>query len=233
MKNKVSSDIIEEVNCLKKFLLFVAILFVLTGCTSISDSGYDNIVDTILKNSSHKDNTYMEGYKLYIPNHMTVIGDLKGNDILYSYGDKYYLYVDLVSFYNKKQNKYNVADDNSYKYSKTIKYNDLDGYVTVSESKGGDLVEVMYNYAKIEVVTNNVKRAIANSLLVLKSITYNYRVIGSMIGSNALVYDSELFELLGPKNKTDNFLKYVEEYGEYKEQKSNNDEDTINMESSD
>ena len=233
MKNKVSSDIIEEVNFLKKFLLLVAILFTLTGCTSISDSDYDGIIDTVLKDSSYKDNTYMEGYKMYIPNHMTVIGDLKGNDILYSYGDKYYLYVDLVSFYNKKQNKYNVTSDNSYKYSKNINYNDLEGYVIISDSKGGDLVEVMYNYAKIEVVTNDVKKAIANSLLVLKSITYNYRIIDSMIGSNALVYDSELFELLGPKNKADNFLKYVEEYGEYKEQDSNDDEDTIKMESSD
>lgn len=232
MKNKISSDIIKEVNCLKKILLFAVILFALTGCTSISDLDYNGIIDNVLKDNTYKDNTYMEGYKLYIPNHMTVIGDLKGNDILYSYGDKYYLYVDLISFYNKKQNKYNIATDD-YKYSKNINYNDLEGYVTVSDSKGGYLVEVMYNYAKIEVVTNNVKKAIANSLLVLKSITYNYKIIDSMIGSNALVYDSELFELLGPKNKTDNFLKYVEEYGEYKEQESNIDEDTIKMESSD
>ena len=217
---------------MRKFLLFAVILFALTGCTSISDLDYNGIIDNVLKDNTYKDNTYMEGYKLYIPNHMTVIGDLKGNDILYSYGDKYYLYVDLISFYNKKQNKYNIATDD-YKYSKNINYNDLEGYVTVSDSKGGYLVEVMYNYAKIEVVTNNVKKAIANSLLVLKSITYNYKIIDSMIGSNALVYDSELFELLGPKNKTDNFLKYVEEYGEYKEQESNIDEDTIKMESSD
>lgn len=217
---------------MKKYLLIVATFFILTGCTNISNMNYDGIVDRVLNEKVHKDNTYMEGYKLYLPSHMTLIGDLKGNDILYSYGDKYYLYVDLISYYNKKQNKYNIVVDD-YKYSKSIDYNDLEGYVTVSNSKGGYLVEVMYNYAKIEVVTKDVKRAIANSLLVLKSINYNYKIIDSMIGSNALVYDSELFELLGPKKKDNNFLEYVEEYGDYKESKSNNDEDIIDMESSD
>ena len=216
----------------KYILLLVASLFILTGCTNMNKLSYDDIVDTVLAEKSHKNNTFLEGYKLYLPQHMTIIGDLKGNDILYSYGDKYYLYVDLVSFYNKKQNKYNIVTEN-YEYSKNIKKNDLEGYVTVSKSKGGYLVEVMYNYAKIEVVTKNVKRGIANSLLVLKNIKYNYKIIDSMIGSNALVYDSELFELMGPKKKTDNFLEYVEEYGEYKEKESKNDEDVIEMESAD
>lgn len=212
--------------------MIIAILFVLTGCTNISSMDYDGIVDKVLSEKAYKDNTYMEGYKLYLPNHMTMIGDLKGNDILYSYGDKYYLYVDLISYYNKKQNKYNIVTEN-YKYTKSINYNNLEGYVTVSNSKGGYLVETMYNYAKIEVITKDVKRAIANSLLVLKNITYNYKIIDSMIGSNALVYDSELFELLGPKNNDNNFLEYVKEYGDYKEEKSSNDEDVIEMESSD
>ena len=216
---------------MKKFLLAVAVLFILTGCTSISGMDYSQLVDTTLHEEEHKANAYMEGYKLYLPNHMTIIGDLKGNDILYSYGDKYYLYVDLISFYNKKQNKYNIVTEN-YKFSKVINYNNLEGYVTVSESKGGYLVETMYNYAKIEVVTEDVNRAIANSLLVLKNITYNYKIIDSLIGSNALVYDSELFELLGPKKKDNNFLEYVEEYGDYDETKAKNDEDIIEMESS-
>ena len=67
----------------------------------------------------------------------------------------------------------------------------------------------MYNYAKIEVITTDVKRAVADSLIVLKNIRYNYKIIDSMIGSNTLVYDSEQFTLLGPKKSTDNFLQYV------------------------
>ena len=142
------------------------------------------------------------------------------------------MYVDLISYYNKKQNRYDVASDN-YVYSRDIDYNNLTGYVLVSDSKGGYLVEVMYNYAKIEVITNDVKSAIADSLIILKSIDYNYKIIDSMIGSNALVYDSELFTLLGPEKNADNFLQYVEEYGVYDEEDSEKDEDVIEMESSD
>ena len=214
---------------MKKYLIVIIALFILTGCTNINDLDYDGIVDKVLEEKPHKTNTFLEGYKLYLPEHMTMIGDLKGNDILYSYQDKYYLYVDLVSYYNKKQNKYNV-EGLSYEYSKNIENNNLNGYVTVRKSKGGYLVEVMYNYAKIEVITNNVKTAIANSLLVLKNIEFNYKIIDSMIGSNALVYDSELFELLGPDTKDSNFLDYIKEYGEYDENDAKLDEDVIEME---
>ena len=123
--------------------------------------------------------------------------------------------------------------DYLYNNYRDIDYNNLTGYVLVSYSKGGYLVEVMYNYAKIEVITNDVKSAIADSLIILKSIDYNYKIIDSMIGSNALVYDSELFTLLGPEKSADNFLQYVEEYGVYDEEDSEKDEDVIEMESSD
>ena len=54
-----------------------------------------------------------------------------------------------------------------------------------------------------------------------------------MIGSNALVYDSELFTLMGPKGNSDNFLTYTEEYGVYEEDEKPVDEDVIEMESED
>lgn len=218
---------------MKKYLIVLIAVFMLTGCTNLKNLSYDEIVNAALLEKEVKNNTYLEGYKLYLPQHMTMIGDLNGNDILYSYGDKYYLYVDLVSYYNKKQNKYNISDFN-YDYSREISQNELVGYVTVSDSKGGKLVEVMYNYAKIEVVTNDVKRAISDSLIVLKNINYNYKIIDSMIGSNTLVYDSELFTLLGPKKSNENFLQYVEEYGDYEESEDTiNDEDVIEMEQAD
>ena len=217
---------------MKKCLILVLVLFVLTGCVKLNDLTYDEVIDKTLKQDISKTNTNHEGYKLYIPENMTLLGDLKGNDVLYCDGDKYYLYVDLVSYYNKKQNKYNV-EKQDFVYSKDIDYDDLSGYVTLTNSKGGYLLEIMYNYAKIEVVTNDVNKAIANSLIVLKSIEYNYKIIDSMIGSNTLVYDSELFTLLGPSNKSDNFLSYIEEYGVYDEEDYEEDEDVIDIASAD
>lgn len=221
---------------MKKYIVVVCFvaLFLLTGCSNIYDNEYDNIVNEALSYDNSKENTYLEGYKLYLPFHMTLIGDLNSNNILYSYGDKYYLYVDLVSYYNKKENKYNIEHDR-YLYSKEFKHDGLNGYVVISDSKGGFLVEVMYNYAKIEVVTDDINRAIADSIIVLKNINYNYKIIDSMIGSNALVYDSELFTLLGPeKSGADNFLSYQEEYGNYDENDGRNiDEDFMEMDSVD
>lgn len=212
---------------MKKYILGLISLLLLTGCSNIYDLEYDALVDEVLNEKDKKENTYLEGYKLYLPQHMTLIGDINSNNILYSYGDKYYLYVDLISYYNKKQNKYNI-NHVSYDYSREINNDDKIGYIVVSDSNGGKLVEVMYNYAKIEVVTEDVKRAIASSLVVLKNIDYNYKIIDSMIGSNALVYDSELFNLMGPSEKNDNFLTYTEEYGVYEEETI--DEDVIEME---
>ena len=219
---------------MKKYIIVVCFvsLFLLTGCNNIYKLEYDNIVNEALSYDNSKENTYLQGYKLYLPPHMSLIGDLKSNNILYSYGDKYYLYVDLISYYNKKENKYNIFHD-SYVYSKEFNDDGLSGYVVVSESKGGFLVEVMYNYAKIEVVTDDINRAITDSIVVLKNIKYNYKIIDSMIGSNALVYDSEAFTLLGPeKDSSDNFLSYEEEYGNYDENDSRNiDDDFIDIDS--
>ena len=89
---------------MKKYLLLFVSIFILTGCTNIDNLNYSQVITKTLEEDSLRTNTYLQGYKLYLPQHMTLIGDLAGNDILYSYGDKYYLYVDLVSYYNKKQN---------------------------------------------------------------------------------------------------------------------------------
>lgn len=213
---------------MKKYVLIIALLVCLTGCSNIKSYSYDDIISKTLSEKKVKTNTYLEGYKLYLPEHMTLIGDLNNNDILYSYGDKYYLYVDLISYYNKTEASYDLVSNS--KYSNEFDHKGLKGYVLVRNSKGGYLVEVMYNYAKIEVITNDVKRAIADSLIVLKNIRYNYKIIDSMIGSNAIVYDSKSFKLLGPEKKTDNFLQYVEEYGNYDEKENKNDEDIIDME---
>ena len=102
---------------MKKYIIGIAILLLLTGCTNIYDSSYDQLIDETLKEDNVDKNTYLEGYKLYLPSHITLIRDIDSNNILYSYGDKYYLYVDLISYYNKKQNEYKI-DHEKYEYSK-------------------------------------------------------------------------------------------------------------------
>jgi hypothetical protein len=57
----------------------------------------------------------------------------------------------------------------------------------------------MYNHAKIEVISSNLKKALVNSLIVLNSIEYNDKIIESLIGSNVLDYDEESYKLFRTK----------------------------------
>ena len=63
------------------------------------------------------------------------------------------------------------------------------------------MLNIYYNYAKIEVLTSDYKMAIIKSLLVLNSISYNDKIIESMVGGNALNYDEEEFLLKQPEDK--------------------------------
>ena len=156
---------------------------------------------------------------------MSLLNDENGNNVLYSFGDKYYLYVDLVSYYNKVSNNYKVNDDSNAIYSEIL---GNDGYVLVTQYNNEYFIEVMYNYAKIEVISSDIKNAISRSLVVLNSISYNDNVIETLLG-NSIDYNEEKFELLGPSVNTENFLKYEEDYGTYEDDGKAPDEDKIEI----
>jgi hypothetical protein len=93
---------------MKKIFFFFFVILMVTGCT-INNLSYlenDEIVDQILSFKSAKPNTALRGYKIYLPSNMTLLEDTDSNNILSSEKDKYYLYIDLVSYYNKTDNNY-------------------------------------------------------------------------------------------------------------------------------
>ena len=212
----------------KYFLPLMLVLLCLTGCTNINNKTPDELVDISL-NKEAKINTAFKGFKLYIPTSMEVLNDNSGNVVLTSNGDKYYLYVDLVSYYNKINNDYKVNTEEVAFYSKILNKDYKNGYILVTKYNNKYFVEVMYNYSKIEVITSNYKEALTKSLILLNNICFNDKIIDSLVGNNILEYDEEKFELLGPSNETTNFL----EWGEYDEEEENEnilDEDIIDIE---
>lgn len=202
-----------------KYVVIVLVCLLLTGCNiyNINKLSHDELVEKVLSTNNIKTNIAQEGYKIYVPEGMSIIGDFKNNNTLYSNGEKYYLYVDLISYYNKIDNEYKINEEKTTIYSKVLNYNEKVGYILVTEYENKYFVEVMYNYGKIEVITNNINDALAKSLLVLNSIEYSDKVIESLIGDNILTYDEEQFNLLGPDAKTDNFLQYEEDYGTFED----------------
>lgn len=209
---------------MRKYLVGVIILLLLVcGCSNINNLSYNDVVSYSLENKA-KANTALKGYKIYLPKDMSLLNDSNGNNVLYSFGDKYYLYVDLVSYYNKVSNSYKVKDDSDAIYSEILN----NGYVLVTKYNNEYFIEVMYNYAKIEVISSDIKNAISRSLVVLNSISYNDSVIETLLG-NSIDYNEEKFELLGPSVNTDNFLEYEEEYGTYEDDGKAPDEDKIEI----
>lgn len=214
----------------KYFLILLLVLFCLTGCTIINKKTPDDVVSLSL-NEVVKTNTAFKGFKLYVPTNMNVMNDTSENVVLTTNGDKYYLYVDLISYYNKVSNDYKINEEQEAFYSKILNDDGKSGYVLITKYDNKYFVEVMYNYAKIEVITNNYKEALSKSLIILNNLEFNDKIIDSLVGKNILEYDEEKFNLLGPSGETTNFLEWVS-YDEEEENKSGIlDEDIIDIES--
>lgn len=195
----------------KYLLLIILMMFFLTGCTNINNKDIAEIVSMSLNNPVMKTNEAFKGYKIYIPTNMNVSHDNGNNVTLSSNNEKYYLYVDIVSYYNKTKQDYKINDDKEAFYSQILNNGDNNGYILITKYNKKYFVEVMYNYAKIEVITSNYKEAINKSLVVLKSISYNDTILESLIGKNVLEYNEEKYNLLGPSNSTTDYLEWVED----------------------
>jgi len=219
-----------------KFFILVVILLGMTGCNAynISNKDCEEIIDTVLKENNNKTNTALEGYRIYLPRSMQIIESDGSNNVLYSSQEKFYLYADLVSYYQKTENEYFPPQSNTTFFSKELSYNDKKGYIIITKEEKEYFIRILYNYAKIEVRTNDYPSALTKALIVLNSITYQNKIIESLVGTNILSYDEEPFNLAGPKNSTSNFLQYEEDFGyDTEEEEELPDEDKIIIQNSD
>ena len=187
MKNKV----------LKLFVLFLS-LFVLTGCVNMKEDSLEDITKYVVTSKRELYNNFNRGYKYYIPRGLSTkqVDDL--NVIIKSDKYNYYLYVDLVSYYNKVEFKYDV--DKSIYYSKNIK--DKDGLINITKLSDGYLINIQYKYAKIEVVVDekDIKEAVTNSLIIVNSIKYNDETIRAMLDEGILSANERVVDVF--KNAT-------------------------------
>ena len=70
------------------------------------------------------------GYKYYLPKGISFVAKDDYNAVLSdSHGNKYYMFVDAISYYYKVDNTYKVNSDSHY--SKIINYNDKSGYFQI------------------------------------------------------------------------------------------------------
>ncbi len=215
---------------MKKLFLILALVILFTGCNvkDITDKDINDVIDETLKLDIKGTNNNFKGYKYYIPRGLALQNKKGNNFILLSDGDYYYLYVDIVSYFHKKEIE-TTFDEDLY-FSKKISYNDINGYIKIGKPKDKVyFVEILYNYSKIEayIKEENLESAIRNSIKLLASIKYNDIVLDTMIGEKVLSYEEEVYNFFESKREEGNFLDYIEEYDDYNKEEVIKDEDIL------
>ncbi len=203
---------------MKKIILFFLIIIFLSGCTTVENLSYDEIINNILEKDINLENQYRNGYKYYAPRGVNVLNKTDYNEKLKDQRNTYYLYIDLISYYNNKQ--VDFKNQENVFYNKEINHDDKYGYINISLTNDKYLIEMMYNYAKIEVIVDekDLNITIHKAITILSSIKYNKTLIEELVKSDQFVFTEKEINIFATKeNNESNMLKYEEEYGKYKE----------------
>ncbi len=212
----------------RKFMLIVVLTcFILSGCTPIQDLSIDEIIKLGTERNLTVYNKYRKGYKYNVPKGIDVLDNTEYNEILMSKDYIYYLYVDAVSYYNKVIEQYDV---NSVAYlSMPISHEDKYGYLEINKTDDNKyFIEIMYNYAKIEVIVNekDIKETIANSLSVLASVSFNTNVLKTLLDEEVSQFRETEFNIFETNNKESQYLEVIE--SDVYEEETIHDGDLIN-----
>ena len=221
---------------LKKILILILLICFSTGCTNLSNQDLDGIVSSILEEENNLSNVVFDGYKYYLPRGMKfVTKDEYNAHLLDGKNNSYYLYVDVLSYYNNTELEYEENED-AY-YSKKLDYRDQDGYLEITEigEDGYYFIEYMYHYGKMEayVREDDIEDAVTYMSSVLSSLTFNRTVLETLIGNNIIDYREETYDVMKPKGNNatkDTYLDYVELYDNYDGySQDETDEDNIDI----
>lgn len=195
---------------MKRIIILLAITFLLTGCMNINRSNYSEIIDETIKSQKKIYNTYRNGYKFYLPKGMIVTNSREYNEVISNNNNKYYLYIDIISYLEKRENIYKKRTDGVI-FNETISQGKKRGYIEIIKKDDKYLVEIIYNYAKIEVIVNEkeLKNAMANAMIILSSIHYNDDILDNESRENVLSYNEENIDIFNTEGKEEShFLTY-------------------------
>lgn len=199
---------------MKRFVILACLVLLLTGCVNVNLSSYEEIASSVTSSSAEIYNTYRKGYKFYLPIGLYVQDAKEYNEVIKSKTETFYLYIDLISYLNKNEIE---LEKGEYVFSKVLDNSDKKGYIVIKNYENDKyLVEIVYNYAKIEVIVDKdrAKACVGEALIILSSIKYNDSFLTNLSSESLLNYKEEMVDIFEKGNTTDtsNFLEYVDEY---------------------
>lgn len=196
---------------MKKFLLPLLIILLLTGCSKIDTktTEYSSIVNTVLSNSNKSVNTASVGYKYYTPVGVNLVYDNEANKEFKIRDTNIFLYVDIVSYYYKNNLNYDEIENNNFYSSKFS-----DGFISIAKENELYFLKIVYNYAKIEayVKEKDLVDIISYSTIILNSIDYNDNLINNLIEKGITFEGSITYEIKKPDDSESKFSQYLQEY---------------------
>ncbi len=204
---------------MRKKILLICFAFFLSGCTRIDETNqYINLINNSFT-TKNITNSVSLGYKYYIPRGVKKIHDYDYNQVFLSDETSIYLYVDIISYYYKKELKYKKNTNDIY--YEQIKNGDNVGYIEITKNEADYLVNIVYNYSKIEFCTSKEKlnKMITLSSIILNSITYNNNVVEKVLEGNLGEFSEITYEVKKPAGSSSSFSQYLEEYVQKEEQK--------------
>lgn len=204
---------------MKKCLLVLLTLFILSGCTvtRIDKYDYKQAIDETVSLDMDIYNTIGNGYKYYAPKGITRILSKNYNDVLKRNNNLYYLYVDVVSYFYKTKVEYEVPD-NIY-YSKEFDSENKYGFINIQEKNDKLYVQMVYNYAKIETYVDkkDLKQTVMDISYILSTVNFNDSLLNDLYKKGELESGEQIYKLFSEKEKEGNFLEYAEQYDKYEE----------------
>ncbi len=199
-------------------LLIILLGFLACGCQSIEHTSYDDILTQSATDYMTAKNTYRSGYKYYLPKGIKMLNQRGSNEILSEEDNIYYMYVDYVSYYHQIKEKYTPKEN--VVYSKELQLKDKFGYIEIKNTSNNKyFIEIMYNYAKIEVIVDKseVEKTLAYSMSILSSITYQDNALKSLMGEDVLSTSEVEHNIFETAKTESDYLQIVSEYGVYEE----------------
>ncbi len=195
---------------MKKTIIIIMLAIVLTGCSvvRIDTSNIDNTLNVILTKNNKLFNQIGQGYKYYLPGGVSYIDSDDLNDVLYSNGTYYYLYVDAINYYY--QTKIDYKENKEAYYSRLITPKDgfkYYGYLEINKNDDLYYLDFVYNYAKIEAVVNerDLKDTVLNASYILSTIKYNHNIVELMLNDDYFTNKTGKYNNYGTKEDNKKF----------------------------